>query len=358
MATVLLLGPATTHRRDARREARRACCSGGCSRSCAWSTAGRGNPGRAPGTPRRCTLGTRRWLPGSGARRTPGWKIKRVALKERFLGGMLFKRGTAQRPGRSRRPHPGRPSTEGEERGASGSWPFPALSQLKGGSQQPNVRRVVAAPAARAHASPAGPGAGAELGPGAPAAVLAVGLLRCLPDAVTLEAPLERRKKRGELYPCLFQSARHQEREPSYTHSTTKTAHSLQSRGGRSSSSCPWARLSHRKQGQEQSLGTGWQTCPPGWLGDQQAVLFHDQPRSASSRRLCSKSPTQLHSRDSRQKTRQRSRDKQGRLPAHPHFGWSKKSLQLHKPAQKLVQKEAEGTSLGRAKISLQNKSL
>lgn len=62
---------------------------------------------------------------------------------------------------------------------------------------KPNVRRVGAAPAAGAHAAAAGPGAGAELGPGAPATILAVQLLRCLPDAVALEAPLEERRKRG-----------------------------------------------------------------------------------------------------------------------------------------------------------------
>lgn len=62
---------------------------------------------------------------------------------------------------------------------------------------KPNVRRVGAAPAAGAHAATAGPGAGAELGPGAPATILAVQLLRRLPDAVTLEAPLEERRKRG-----------------------------------------------------------------------------------------------------------------------------------------------------------------
>jgi len=81
LAPAPLLGPAAAHHRGAHREARSACCSGGCSRSCAWSIAGHGNPGRAPGTPQRCTLGTRRWLPGSGARHTMGWKIKQVGSK-------------------------------------------------------------------------------------------------------------------------------------------------------------------------------------------------------------------------------------------------------------------------------------
>lgn len=124
-ATAPLLGPAATHRRDARREARNVWCSGGCSRSCAWSTAGHGNPGRAPGTPRHCTPGTRRWLPGTGALHMLGWKINPVGCMRRlYVGeGMVFNPNTAQCPNaqhsshRSRCPHP---CQQGEEPGASG----------------------------------------------------------------------------------------------------------------------------------------------------------------------------------------------------------------------------------------------
>lgn len=129
-----------THRRDARRAARHACCHGGCSMSHAWSTAGHGNPHRVLGIPRCCTPGAHRWLLGSCAHRKLGWKIKQGGEGSRGTG-MQCKMHLQLQPG----------------------W-------------EANVRRVTAAPAARAHTATTRPGAGAELGPGAPAAILAVGL--------------------------------------------------------------------------------------------------------------------------------------------------------------------------------------
>lgn len=219
LATAPLLGPASTHRHDARREARNVCCSGGCSRSCAWSTAGHGNPGRAPGTPRHCTPGTRRWLPGTGALHMLGWKRNPVPCERAGVGwcsspAQLSARTHGTAPAGTDVPIPANKgkSQEPLARGTS-SWE-------KGGRQNPDVRRVVAAAAAGSHASPAGPGARAELGPGAPAAILAVRLLRRLPDAVALEAPLEgrRRKEFQTSSKALSTSG-----EPSCTHSTTET---------------------------------------------------------------------------------------------------------------------------------------
>lgn len=55
----------------------------------------------------------------------------------------------------------------------------------------PHSRWIVAAPAPGPHATPTRARAGSKAAPRAPAAIQAIGLLRRLPDAVTLETPLE-----------------------------------------------------------------------------------------------------------------------------------------------------------------------
>lgn len=55
----------------------------------------------------------------------------------------------------------------------------------------PHSRWIVAAPAPGPHATPTRARAGSKAAPRAPAAIQAICLLRRLPDAVTLEAPLE-----------------------------------------------------------------------------------------------------------------------------------------------------------------------